>query len=391
MPDTIDGLFISEILVDNPSQGGFDTDGDGSTNKADEFVEIQNNSGSTVSLDGFEVWSETNGLLYAFTAGDTIAPGDTAVIVGNYSGTPPSGFYDAGLPEGNSSASNFLPDGEGNKSDSIYLVNTNTGEYIVLSYGLPPQTPSPPLGFPGTVQLGSGESINSGAPNGIAFARDGNGTLVETSPPSPGSPNIPCFVAGTLINTPDGPKKIETLKPRDLITTLDHGPRPLRAVRRSRVNALTLLLEPRARPIAFPAAPGFDPLLLSPSHRILVRSADADLLFGSSEVLISAQNALGCDGVCQWHEGALVQVTYYHLLFNDHELICANGHWCESLYMGAVTQTTIADVVGWRTAPDKPLSDIHHTTVARHVLNGYETSVLLRRNKNFFQVLSATA
>lgn len=383
MPDTVDGLFISEVLADNPSQGGFDTDGDGNTNKTDEFVEIQNNSTSTVSLDGFEIWSETNGLLYAFTAGDTIAPGETAVVVGNYSGTPPSGYYDAGLPEGNSNASNFLPDGEGNKSDSIFLVNSTTGEYVVLSYGVPPQTPSPPLGFPGTVQLGPGESINSDSPNGTAFARDASGVLVEINPPTPGVPNIPCFLEGTCIQTVRGNVRIENLKPRDLIETLDNGPQPLRAMRRSHVRALTLFREPRARPIMFPNMPGYDPLLLSPSHRILLRTAVAELLFEETEVLASAQNTLGAMGVSQLN--AKHQINYYHLLFDRHELICANGYWCESLYMGAVTRASFADAVGWRTDPAISLSEISHSSVVRRVLSGYETSAMLRENNDVFE------
>ena len=83
MADKLNGIIISEILADNAGGSAIDTDNDGNTNKSDEFIELQNTTGSTISLDGYEIWSETNGLLYSFGSGDTIAPGDTATVVGN--------------------------------------------------------------------------------------------------------------------------------------------------------------------------------------------------------------------------------------------------------------------------------------------------------------------
>ncbi|MEO1309042.1 MAG: lamin tail domain-containing protein, partial [Pseudomonadota bacterium] len=98
------GLAIAEILADNAGGQAIDTDGDGGSNKADEYVEIQNGFGTTVSLDGIEIWSQKDGLLYAFPDGETLAPGETATVVGEYTGTPPAGFYDAG----GSANTNFL-------------------------------------------------------------------------------------------------------------------------------------------------------------------------------------------------------------------------------------------------------------------------------------------
>ena len=92
MADKLDGILISEVLADNAGGSAIDTDGDGNTNKSDEFIELQNATNSTISLDGFELWSEKNGLLYSFGPGDTIDPGGTATVVGNYTGTPPAGF-----------------------------------------------------------------------------------------------------------------------------------------------------------------------------------------------------------------------------------------------------------------------------------------------------------
>ncbi|NNF71497.1 MAG: lamin tail domain-containing protein, partial [Rhodobacteraceae bacterium] len=112
MADSLDGLIFSEFLVDNPSF--FDTDGDGTANKSDEFIELQNATGSTISLDGYQLWLDDRGLLYSFSSGDTIDAGGTATVVGEYTGTAPDGFYAAGLGEGN----DFLADGEGTRNDT---------------------------------------------------------------------------------------------------------------------------------------------------------------------------------------------------------------------------------------------------------------------------------
>ncbi|WP_162798306.1 lamin tail domain-containing protein [Sulfitobacter sp. SK011] len=82
MADRLNDLIISEVLADNAGGAAIDTDGDGNTNKSDEFIELQNTSGSVLSLDGYEVWSQKNGLLYSFGATDTIAAHGTATIVG---------------------------------------------------------------------------------------------------------------------------------------------------------------------------------------------------------------------------------------------------------------------------------------------------------------------
>jgi len=54
------GLFISELRVDNAGSGAFDTDDDGGGNDSDDFVELQCNTNSSVSLDGIEIRTRKN-------------------------------------------------------------------------------------------------------------------------------------------------------------------------------------------------------------------------------------------------------------------------------------------------------------------------------------------
>lgn len=369
MADILDGIIISEVLADNAGGAAIDTDGDGNTNKADEFIEIQNTTGVPISLDGFEIWSEKQGLLYSFGAGDTIAADSTATVVGNYTGTPPAGFFDGGAAEN----SNWLPDGEGNKFDTIFLVNTATGEFVTLSYGNPPRTPTEPSGFPGTTQVGTGETIDSNAPNGTAFVRDANGNFVEGTP-NPGTPGVVCFVAGTLIDTEFGPRAVETLKPGTRIMTRDEGLAPLLGLRHLRLGRLQLARDRSLAPVEIPAnlLGAHDALSVSPAHRIMVAGPRPEMLFGMSEVLIAARHFVD--------HGAKVKpanaTQYVHLLFSDHHIVRSGGLWSESLHLADAAFSAASQAHAWDLAPGLDLKTLDHGPTARRVLKAWEAEVL---------------
>ncbi|PTX57241.1 lamin tail-like protein [Litoreibacter ponti] len=375
------GVFIAEILADNAGSSAVDVDGDGQANKADEFIEIQNTSGNVIDLSTYQLWSEKEGLLHAFQSGDTLAPGATATVLGEYQGTPPagSGLYEATDETGNqinTNSVNWLPDGEGQKFDSIFLVNTATGEYVVLSYGNPPRTPTLPDGFPGTNQSGAGESIDSSAPNGRAFARDENGVLVETDP-TPGDPDVPCFVAGCLIDTPSGPRPVEELRPGDLVNSRDHGPVPVQAVARTVLDRRQLRRNPDLWPVRFaPGAIGNDrPLAVSAQHRMLLASELSEMLMGTREALAAARFFIGQPGVeLAAPHGS---VTYIHLLFARHEVIRAAGAWSESLFTGDLASRLMRQQASWAVRDGVSLQAIQHVETARPILRQFEAQVLL--------------
>ena len=372
MADRLDGLIISEILADNAGNAAFDTDQDGTSNKADEFVEIQNATGSAISLDGYEIWSEKVGLLYQFGAGDSIAAGGTATVLGEYTGTPPAGFYDSGAAD----TVNWLPDGEGQKFDSIFLVNSVTGEYVVLSYGSPPRTPTLPSNFPGTTQIGAGEQIDSSAPNGIAFARDANGDFIETTP-TPGTPGVPCFCPGTLIETVSGPVAVENLVPGTILKSRGNRRIRLLATRRFVVPQQRRMRDPEVWPILLPKGLfGLTRnLQVSPNHRLLFSATEASLLFGETDVLIAARHLIG-HGAMRMppRAGPLV---YHHLLADHHAILRAHGIWTESLFLGDMMQNDAQLLYDWDVAPGVVLGDVAHKHAACLLLNGHEAQVLL--------------
>ncbi|SEK79046.1 Hint domain-containing protein [Roseovarius nanhaiticus] len=338
------GLFFSEFLADNSGRNAFDTDGDGRANKADEFVEIQGFKNSAISLDGIELWSAKRGRLYEFGNSDTVPAGGTATVVGQYDGTPPPGFYDAGLPDNNRNQG-FLEDGEANRFDTLYLVDTNTGEFIALAYGDPPQTQALPPGFPGTTNVGS-ESFNSDVPNGVPIQRDANGDLVEGGTPDPGDTGPVCYARGTLILTDRGARRIEDLEIGDHVITWDNGAKPVRWIGWQKVPQADLDQSARFRPVRIRAGalgcglPVVD-LIVSPQHRMLVRSRIALRMFGAAEVFVPAVRLLELPGIVRDDPPGAVQ--YYHILLDGHEVLTANGAPSESLHLGPVALASLAD------------------------------------------------
>lgn len=378
MPDFLNGIFFSEILADNAGGGAVNVNGQGGANKQDEFIELQNNSGSAIDLEGYQVWSDRHGLLHTFGAGDEIAAsGGTATIVGTYT-NPPDGFYGAN-GNNNSASSNggFLEDGEGNKFDTLYLVAPD-GNYIQLTYGQNLQPPGGlPAGFPtgGTLQ-GTGESLNSGAPNATSILRDVDGSLIEGTP-TPGTPGPVCFVSGTRITTDQGDVLVEDLVPGMRVLSRSNGFVTLRAVRKAPIGKGVLRWHPDVRPIIVPAGAlkNAGPLRLSPAHCVLFDGAAVEMLFFTSDVLVPARHLVGAFGILEDVREA--PVTYFHLLFDNHEIILSEGCWSESLFLGQAAHAAIAAATGWQTEADVDLDQMTHAHTACMVLKAYESASLL--------------
>ena len=149
----------------------------------------------------------------------------------------------------------------------------------------------------------------------------------------------PCFAAGTMIATPDGERAVETLQPGDLVLTRDHGAVPVRLVLTTEITASRMMAEPSLRPIRIArGALGADmpsqDLLVSPQHRILVRSKIAQRMFGAPEVLVAAKQLVDLDGIelAQDVDGCV----YCHMILDQHEVVFSNGAETESLYPGPV-------------------------------------------------------
>lgn len=202
--------------------------------------------------------------------------------------------------------------------------------------------------------------------------------------------NVVCFSAGTKIKTPSGNVSVETLKAGDTISTLDHGDCPLRWVYSHKFDARDLTSKPKLRPVRIMAGalgnnlPEHD-LLLSRQHRVLVNSKVAERLFGSSEVLISAIKLTEFPGI--FIDDNVTEIEYFHLLFDQHEIIFAEGAPAESLHTGTEALTAIdseareeiltifPEIADIDYLPDTvriiPSGRLQKKLVSRHIKNGH--------------------
>ena len=146
-----------------------------------------------------------------------------------------------------------------------------------------------------------------------------------------------CFAEGTLIETVDGEKPVEALSAGDLVLTADHGQQRLRWIGKRQVMPAEIAANPKLAPVRIMAGalgggrPRRD-LSVSRQHRMLVSSAVAERMFGAREILVPAIKLTALPGI--FVDDRAGGVTYYHLLFDRHEVVLAEGAWSESLYTG---------------------------------------------------------
>lgn len=148
---------------------------------------------------------------------------------------------------------------------------------------------------------------------------------------------IICFTPGALIATPMGARPVETLRPGDLVVTRDHGLQPIRWA-----GSRTVAGHGRFAPIRIRKGtmPGLTrDLLVSPQHRMLFQGYRAELLFGQSEVLAAAVHLVDGRAVTREEQD---EVTYVHILFDQHEIIYAEGASTESFHPGETGLSALA-------------------------------------------------
>lgn len=157
---------------------------------------------------------------------------------------------------------------------------------------------------------------------------------------------VTCFAAGTMIQTSTGARAIEKLNVGDKVLTKDSGYQELRWIGSTAISAQQLSARPKLTPVRITAGalgdntPQSD-LVVSPEHRILLRSSLSRKHFGANEVLVAAKHLVPIDGIDFATD--LSSVEYFHMLFDRHEIVLSNGAETESLYTGPVAMMSLSD------------------------------------------------
>lgn len=133
--------------------------------------------------------------------------------------------------------------------------------------------------------------------------------------------DVACLVRGTLVQTPFGPRSVETLEIGDLVDTIDGVAKPIRWIGHRAFAGPFLDGNEKAMPVsiaagAFGCAPTRE-LLVSPDHAIQV-----------GEVLVPAR--LLIDGTTIRQRADFQFVEYFHLEFETGEIILTEGLPTES-------------------------------------------------------------
>ncbi|WP_162932979.1 Hint domain-containing protein [Roseovarius sp. EL26] len=194
-------------------------------------------------------------------------------------------------------------------------------------------------GFGAQAQVG----VTDGGSNDLIAPGSGNASDLLNLPTTDLDPDSPdgiwdifvkgtevvCFLEHTLIETDLGQKPVQWLRKGDMIATLGNGFQPLIQVLRSRYFAYEDALPIR---IEENALNNTKDLFVSQLHHVLIAHPVCELLFGEYEVFVAAKDLLGLPGVHKITKPQ--QVTYYHLLLDDHQAVYSNEHPSESFFAG---------------------------------------------------------
>ena len=159
-----------------------------------------------------------------------------------------------------------------------------------------------------------------------------------------------CFTSGTLLMGEAGhPVLIDDLRPGDrirVVTSKEAEDKAVRWISRRTIFARDLASNPKFRPVRITAGSLGDglpkrDLVVSRQHRIMTASRIAKRMFDSTEILIPAIRLTELPGI--YVDEDATEVTYFHLLFDQHEIIVAEGLTSETLFSGTEALNSISD------------------------------------------------
>lgn len=154
--------------------------------------------------------------------------------------------------------------------------------------------------------------------------------------PSEGDTGIVCFVSGTRLMTAAGPREIDTLALGDQILNRDGAAKRVTWIGRRRVAGTGALAPIRIRKGTLGAQRD---VFVSPQHRLLVTGWQAELYFAADEVLVPAKALINGTTIARV---PCRHVTYFHILFDSHQIVLSDGLASESFFPGICALDALA-------------------------------------------------
>lgn len=273
---------------------------------SEEFVEIAIPAGTDASSYEIYIYQADGTIFRSFPLGSPVATMSGQDIYLIDAATP--SFDSGGDPTGM-----FYPD------DAIALYDGSSVLQFVSWGG------NTIVGAEGPANGMASTSVGTITAFGNSLQSDNGGvSYYEQTADNPGS--IPaCYGPGTLIATPQGARRVETLKVGDAlldetgyarkIVWVWSGDEPLEGSLR---DAAPVLIAAHALGLGRPSAD----LIVSPQHRILL----------GGDVLAPAKALTSLKGVRRMR--GKTSITWYHFACEKHHIVTANGAQSESLLLG---------------------------------------------------------
>lgn len=254
-------------------------------------------------------------LIYGDGGEDSLSggSGNDTIYGGDDADTIDGGAGDDALYGGNGADVFVVTDNGGN--DIIKDFNSGQGDIINIDYpGINSFADLQPM-LSDDGNFGTLISFTDGSVTQVEFYNFGSASASDFAFSS--GPH--CFRKGTLIDTVDGPRPIETLRTGDLVETLENGAQPLHHIcfHRYRFGPGAHKMKPmRIKAGALGNGAPSGELLVSPQHRIALPQGRPDHLVPVCALrqMRGVSMRPGCRGA-----------QYYHLVFAQHQLVRANG------------------------------------------------------------------
>ena len=217
----------------------------------------------------------------------------------------------------------FLNESMGDAVDVVIAVDANGNQVMIFPDGAPDGVlNNPPASYP--LRIRDTEALGYNFEDGEPI----------------------CFAEGTLIRTPLGDVAIETLRAGDLVLDSTGAEYVIRWIGSTRLRLGGT--NAKFRPVRITAGslgvgkPNAD-LRVSPQHRVHLSDGQVKLLFALDAAMAPAKHLVS--GAIDYDFDA-EEVTYHHILCDEHVVLIANNLESESLLLGDMARSTF-DVQAW--------------------------------------------